>query len=750
AAPSRGPEGGPAPAGGAALPASSFGRLADGGFLGRLGAGLSLSADDLAAGRIDLQDRPQPVPGLRLTSAVWEAARNRVEVTAALAVGFVDDSEFRIRLGADGRASLRGSVARQIDNPALGNPELRVSLEEDGRVAAEVGITGADLARGRIAGLTAEGSGRIVLAQGRLSGGGAVTMAYEGLGGGTVRFRYGADGAFAAEGQITVTPPFLDAVEAELGVDEARNITADVTLQAGALPSRVPGLEFAGGTLALHYENGRISGGLSGVSAAYAGFGALDQAEAAIGRDGTFAGSGTLRLTVPTMREVTGRVQVARGRVSGSLTLAADAFPEALPVRGGRLTATLDAAGRLGMAGAVKVDLGPAGEADLEASYLEGRFAMGVDARLTVPGLQPAQLRVAYADGRLEGEAQIPVDTAALPGLGGSVMLRYAEDRWSGETTIAYSADDGKLSGSLTVTVAQDEAGAVRLGGEGSVTAQLMPRLAGTLTARILPEGGIDVSGSITVTEPLELFPESRMDRELFRYSQNVPLWAMLVAVIRVRAGVRAGVGPGVFRNIRVEGSYTLGAEEADPSFTIGGELFIPAFVEGYAAIGAGLGVDVLLGSLTGGIEAVGTAGLYGAIQVEPSLSYDAGDWSIEGIATLAAGARMKLGLNAWAEIEAAWVTVWEEDWELAEKVFPIGPDLALQAKMNYTFGQPAPPEIEMNSGDFDASALIQEAMPKDGPGGSGAREVLQNRAQWRGDLERQRRAPVPPETAAA
>ena len=111
------------------------------------------------------------------------------------------------------------------------------------------------------------------------------------------------------------------------------------------------------------------------------------------------------------------------------------------------------------------------------------------------------------------------------------------------------------------------------------MTAQLMPRLRGTLTATILPEGGVDASGAIEVTEPLELFPEKRLDRELFRQSQNIPLWAMLVAVIQVRAGV--------FRNIRVEGSHTIGADAADPSFDVSGEMFIPAFVEGYAAGGA-------------------------------------------------------------------------------------------------------------------------------------------------------------------
>ncbi|WP_431709532.1 DNA/RNA non-specific endonuclease [Glutamicibacter uratoxydans] len=179
------------------------------------------------------------------------------------------------------------------------------------------------------------------------------------------------------------------------------------------------------------------------------------------------------------------------------------------------------------------------------------------------------------------------------------------------------------------------------------------------------------------------------------------------------------------------------------------GELFIPAFVEGYVAFGAGLGLDVVLGSLTGGIEAMGTAGLYGALSVIPELAYQDGQWSISGVATLAAGARLKLSLNAWAEIEALWVTVWDNTWELASVTMPIGPDLALQARMNYGFGRPDPPELEFSATDIDSESLIQSAMPEDGPPPSGAREALQNRAEWQGALREQRAAAVPADLAS-
>jgi hypothetical protein len=177
--------------------------------------------------------------------------------------------------------------------------------------------------------------------------------------------------------------------------------------------------------------------------------------------------------------------------------------------------------------------------------------------------------------------------------------------------------------------------------------------------------------------------------------------------------------------------------------------MFIPAYIEAYVAFGAGLGLDVVLGSLTGGIEGVATAGIYGAISVVPELSYADGDWSIDGTATLAAGARLKVGLNAWAEVEALWVTVWEERWKLGEWVWNVGPDLALQAHMAYRFGQPGPPELDFKSSDIDSASMIQAAMPEDGPAPSGAKEALDNKAEWKGKLKEQKPAPLPPQLAA-
>jgi len=727
----------------------AFGLLAEGGFLARFGpATFRLDAADLLAeGGIDLEGRPQPIPGVHLKRAEWSARNSRLTVNAELRVPHLEGSEFRVRVNEHGTPSIVGRLRSQLDIPALGSPVVAIGLSEEGNFGATVEIDRADLRPRGLRNLTVTGGGTLILADGRFSGNVDADLAYAGLGSGEIHLGFSEAGAFSGSGSLALTPPFMEEVTANLAIDEANNVAGDASLTVAEVTTPIPGLTLTAGTLSLAYANGAIDGSIAGFTASYEGL-ATATLDAQV-ENGTFSGEGSFDLAVPGVETASGVIRVRAGTVSGSLRIAASKFG-ALPISDGTITATLGESGRVGLEGGLTVDLGPGGEGRLEASYSEtGEFAISSNITLTIPGLGEAQISVAYADGDISGEAAVPIDTEVLPGISGDVTVRYEQNLWSGETDLAYAADDGKLSGSVHITVQQNDAGGLELGGSGSVTAQLAPRLSGTLTATILPEGGVDVSGAIEVTEPLELFPEQSLDRELVNYAQNIPLWAILVAVIRVRAGVRAGIGPGVFRNIRVEGSYTIGQDEADPSFSISGEMFIPAFVEGYVAFGAGLGLDVVLGSLTGGIEGVATAGLYGAISVVPELSYEDGDWGIEGTATLAAGARLKLGLNAWAEIEALWITVWSEEWELAEYVMPIGPDLALQARMNYKFGQPLPPEIEFNSSDIDTESLIQSAMPKEGPAPSGAREALENRAEWQGALREQRDPPVPPEVAA-
>jgi hypothetical protein len=702
-------------------------------FVIKLGGGIRLKADELEDGArvtLDLSKKPATVPGLKLKTLRYYTRTQKGEIEADLNIPFASAVRGGVKVSVekDGSTRLKGTAKLPVKIGALNDPELTLALDPTNNLSAELAITADKLKPPGLPKLSVEGGGNLYLKAGKLGGDVNASLVYQGLAKGQFNVNL-KDGVPQGGGKIEVTQEYLKGVAADLQVKEG-DVKADVAIPASKIAPPIPGLEIPEGTIHLIVHNRELSGSIDGLHLRYREFG--EGTLSGTIRKDHVEGTGSFTLMIPAMDPVKGELGYRGGKLFGRVTLTHNKFPKSLPVRSGSITAGIDEKGSVDFDGTVAVDFYGVGSGELHGAYKKGNLDLGADVTLKVPGLQPITAKVDYINGKLEGEVDVPIESKRLAGISGNLHVEYRDERWKAEQKLNYSRDDGKVSGSVTVGLLQDEAGKLGIYGGGDVTAQLTSFLQGQLKVDILPEGTTKLYGAIVVTKPIELFPEKKGDRELFNVSRNIPLWAILVAVVRVRGGVRAGVGPGQLRDITVEGEYTIGGE-SQPSFVISGELFIPAYAEAYLAFGVGLGLDVVLGSLTGGIEAVGTAGVYGAVSVRPEIAYRDGNYSISGVATLAAAAKIKLGLQAWAEIEALWITVWERTWHLAEWVWNVGPTLALQASMEYTFGQPKPPSFEFKTSDIDAERLIQDAMPKEGPKGSGAREALKNRAQWKG-----------------
>ncbi|MEL7097518.1 MAG: hypothetical protein AAGM84_01695 [Pseudomonadota bacterium] len=740
AAPTKAPAPSPAPSPevGQQPVAQQVGYLEEkGAFVLPLGAGVELAAEVLGTGKtaeIPLDKIPD-IPGLRLETAKFNRKSTSAMVTLAgkTNVPLTEEASFTLKFKKDGKPSgfkLKSKLALDW----MDRPGLTFEWSPEGAMKAEVTVKADKFVPKAVRKKAkAEGDLTLTLADGKFTGAVNTSVEIPDVVDGKFEGAFGADGP-SAKLSLTNRVDWIGDLKGEGAIGADGALSAKIEAAAGQFATPIKSLQFLGGALSVNWGNdGTLGGALTDIKMKYS---ALADTTASFTLDGSgYSGSADLNLNLPALSEAKGSIKMEKGKLSGSFSLGAEHFPEGLPLKSGKISGTISDTGAMSFAGSVGVALGPAGTGQLTAAFSEeGAFSMGAEVDLVVPGLQTAKIQIGFdgGTGDLSGEGELAVDPALLSGIEGAVKVSFAEGRWSGETTLGYSADNGKLSGQITVRVAQKEDDSLAVSGEGQVTAKIAPRLEGTLNAKIKEEGGIDVSGEIVVTEPLEMFPEARFEKEILDISSKIPLWAILVAVLRVRAGVRAGIGPGVFRNIKVTGSYTIG-EEGEPSFAITGEMFIPAFVEGYVGFGAGLGVSVVLGSLTGGIEAMGTAGIYGAISVVPELAYKDGDYSIEGVATMAAGARLKLSLNAWAEVEALWVTVWENTWELASVTMPMGPDLGMQAKMAYTFGKPDPPSLDFSTSDIDTDKLITDAMPKDGPPKAGVKDAVKNEAKWQG-----------------
>ena len=734
-----------------ALVAAQFGLRDDGAFVLPIGAGVRLGPELLGKAKVEIDRKHLPsLPGLRLDSVGFDPGSRSamVAIKGKTAIPLTEERPFALNFGRDGKPSAF-SIHTKATLDWIGRPDLRLSWAPDTGLAASVTVAASKFLPASLAKVaTATGDVTLSLDQGKLSGDLDTVITIRDMLRAEIKGGFGPAG-LAAKVALDSQSKWLGEVKGLGAINAAGVLSARIEKQATELPTPVRGLSFKGGMLSVALNPDRtISGGFTGLTLDYAGLATATASFMIEG--GKYSGSAELDLTIPGFSAAKGKIAMKDGKLSGAFEIKKDAFPAGLPLGKGTIAGSVSETGALAFKGSVGITLGPAGTGQLEASYAdESGFSIGAEVDLAIPGLQTAKFRIAYTGTDIAGAGELAIDPALLSGIEGRMKITYAAGLWAGETTLGYKADDGKLAGTITVRARQAEDKSIKISGDGEVTAKIAPRLEGKLQATILEEGGIDVSGSITVTDPIEMFPEKRFEKELINKSTNIPLWAILVAVLRFRAGVRAGIGPGVFRNITVTGSYSIG-KEGGPSFAITGEMFIPAFVEGYVGFGAGLGLDVLLGSLTGGIEAMGTAGIYGAISVIPELEYKDGDYSISGVATMAAGARLKISLNAWAEIEALWITVWDNTWELASFTMPVGPDLGLSATMAYTFGKPEAPTLEFNTSDVDTDKLVSDAMPKDGPPSAGVRQETKNAAKWAGAQKAKGPAAdaVPPELA--
>lgn len=713
---------------------SAFARaIENGGFLINLGGGITISPEDMSA-RVNLQDKPQMLPGVRLRELRYNRRRQTATVTGDVTVPHLRSPRrgISVSINNEGQTSLEATLTSDL--PVFKNKRLAISLDEQNQLSASLTIEPTDLTPRRGAGgLSVTGGGVFNLSNGKLAGELAADLQYPNLGAGHLDFNFNSDGQASGSGTFDFETDFLNGASAELEIDEDANFKANASIPVSEVDTPIAGLSITEGAINFSMDNSRPGGGIENLKLVYNGLG-----EATLNaniRNGVFSGNGQFAVTLSELSDISGRLNFRNGILTGAVTISSRDFPDALRVESGSITATLQESGDIDLEGEASINLGPAGSGQLRASKVNDLITIGTTITLeNIPGLQSGEFSVEFtSNGTIEGEGELQTDDSLVPGLSGRVQVAYRDNLWSGETELTYSQENPSVNGSITVGIRQTEEGTLVFHGSGDLTAEVIPGVEGNAGIVIDEEGNVILSFAFTQTDPYELFPENRREREFLNVSQNIPLWAgIVVAVIRIRAGVRAGIGPGQIRNSRIEGTWEITSDEP-PDLTVSTEFFMPAFVEGYVAFGAGLGVDVLLGSLTGGIEAMATAGLYGAISVVPVLSYENGDWMFDGTATLAAGARLKLSLNAWAEIEALWVTVWDRTWELASHTMNLGPDLVLTANVSMNLSNPTVPELTFDASDTDNSGLIDSAMPEDGPPSAGTREAIENRAQWQG-----------------
>lgn len=336
-----------------------------------------------------------------------------------------------------------------------------------------------------------------------------------------------------------------------------------------------------------------------------------------------------------------------------------------------------------------------------------------------IPGLRQTELDVAVTPKDFSFDASVDFE---LPRVTGNLKYRYADQKHSGKGKANY--EGAKLKGGLEIIMS--EAGLIS--GSGMLEMELFKGLRGEVEVGVDEKKNIGVKGKLSVPGQVELFPEKKYEKSFFSFEKKFPIWGITVPVIDVNVGIfaeihagagfRAKFGPGVLRDIALTGEFGTDPEAAT-EFGLGGEFFVPAGAEVVANVGGGIGLGLAVADITGGVEAVGVAGLYSALTVRPNFKYSGGKYTVSGMAEIAGVAQLKFGINAFAKIDVGvWLfkgTVWRKDWTLAEWIWNTGLNLALRANISYTLGDDFAPDISFETGSVDPEKFIKDVMPESG-----------------------------------
>jgi hypothetical protein len=535
------------------------------------------------------------------------------------------------------------------------------------------------------------------------------------------------DGQVQADIKAKPGLPLLKDVELA-GKVSGKELEASATLSPEQVKLPIPGVkvEKASGFVGYKKNGGFEAGGEVDLAFSQLGTGHL----AVKNKGDKLNATGDLTLKIPGFEEVKGRLGMEDGKVSGQATLTTKSFPKGLPLEGGSITVKVDD-GAVSADGQVGVKLGPVGKGALKMKYENGKPTIGAEVEITkVPGLKGGKVSVNMVDGKLEGEGEVPIDAEKLPGLNGNVKVAYKENRWSGTTKIGYQKGD--LGGEVEVNLQQDEKGGLAISGSGEVNAKIAPWLQGKVRVDLLPTGDVKVAGGIKAPNEVTLFPKKEFKQEKSLPKLTFPLWGFSVPVvgsvginafIEGGGGVRATFGPGVLRNIGVEGSFGT-AEGEKPTFDITGEFNLPAGAEAYMYVAGGLSLGAAIAELRGGLRLNGGVGAMADLSVQPHIGYNGKDYYFKGDAKLDALAYLRFSGEAFAELEALWSTVWEDKWPLFDWVYPLGLNVSLQAGIDYTFGQDFAPKVDFKADELDPMKVVKSAVPgpgaspKSGPGG--------------------------------
>ena len=409
------------------------------------------------------------------------------------------------------------------------------------------------------------------------------------------------------------------------------------------------------------------------------------QLDAGVDTTGLYA-RGQVEAHVPGLDAATGQLEYrpATG-LSGAVVVRATR-PGGL-VRGGEVRVEL-ARGDWSASGTIDLTLPGNNPAQLSVRRNGPRIVYGGRTTLTVPGLRPVDIDVTYDGEHVNGSART---TFTLLGANGTIDLRYRDGRFSG--TGGVDIQRGKFSGHLDATL--DEHGTIS--GRGTGRYEIRPGLIGTVGIEYGPNHQLRVSGELRF--PPYRFLEPRGDRRtLFeRNLPSIPLFAIplgignigVVAVIGGGLAVHYQFGPGEIRDMVIRAALNPLDEDMNAEIAAEARLVIPAEAGLELSVRAGIGLELAIANVTGGITVTGGVLLRGGLDAAARLSYARGLLTFDARAAITVAPVLTLRIEADIQVDASVAGHWRWPYELASYSYNPGLQFGMIAPFHYQSDQP-------------------------------------------------------------
>ena len=397
--------------------------------------------------------------------------------------------------------------------------------------------------------------------------------------------------------------------------------------------------------------------------------------------------------------------------------------------------------------------------AQIDISYATGIFSATGTVQPSIPGVQQGTLGIVYSEqdglvisgalqlaenpairsGSIDARVQRNPDGSykvhasgtaqpKVPGIDSELSVTYDDGAMDMTVTASFSRGmlHGQMTASATNRAVNPETGQpagepterITVYGGGSVTVVFAPWLQGTAGIKLLPNGEIEISGSIGLPNTVDIFDAKRFDRNIFHLNIDIPIVGVSVAGQRVGIfatiggglDLRAGIGPGQLQNLNLGVTYNPSHED-QTHVTGHGEFVIPADAGLRLSIHGGIGVGIPIVSAEAGIEMSGELGLQGEARAAVDV-----DWTPQtGIVLDAQGSvfvepRLKLDLSAYVSVTAdllfTSIDLYSHRWRLAGTEIGSNLRFGVTFPIHYEQGKP------FNLSTDDVQFVIPEIDP--------------------------------------